>query len=58
MHFSNLIGASHTGNFSVWEYGGMASLGLKELAEYGIIRTLEQELKNQVRVQVSNLVNK
>ena len=27
----------------------MASLGLKELAEFGIIRTLESEIKNHVK---------
>ncbi|CAF0721201.1 unnamed protein product, partial [Brachionus calyciflorus] len=45
-HWSNIIGASHSRNYSVWELGGHASLGLKELAEFGIIRTMEEEIKN------------
>lgn len=47
-HWSNIIGATHSSNYSIWQYGGYASLGLKELAEYGVIRTLEEEIKNHV----------
>ena len=49
LHWSNIIGSSHSSNYTLWEYGGLASLGLKELAEYGVIRTLEQEIKNEVK---------
>ena len=49
LHWSNIIGSSHSSNYTLWEYGGLASLGLKELAEYGIIRTLEEEIKNEVK---------
>ena len=48
IHWSNIVGASHSRNYTVWQYGGYASPGLKELAEFGIIRTLEHELKNHV----------
>jgi hypothetical protein len=48
-HWSNIIGAVHARNFTLWEYGGYSSEGLKELAEFGIIRTLEQEIKNHVK---------
>ncbi len=41
-----MIGAVHSKNYSIWEYGGLSSEGLQELAEFGVIRTLEQEIKN------------
>lgn len=47
-HWSNLIGAVHSRNYSMWDYGGYSTPGLKELAEFGIIRTFEDELKNHV----------
>lgn len=49
LHWSNIIGATHSKNYSVWEIGGYASPGLKELAEFGIIRSLEEEIKNHVK---------
>ena len=52
LHWSNVIGASHSKNYTVWEFGGYASLGLKELAELGIIRTLESEIKNHVKINL------
>ncbi len=48
IHWSNLVGGSHSRNFTMWNIGDYASLGLKELAEFGIIRTYEAELKNYV----------
>lgn len=47
--FSDVIGASHTSEYRFWEYGGYATEGLKQVAENGITRILESELKNQVR---------
>lgn len=46
-HFSDIIGASHTGDFRMWEYGGIASEGVKEVAERGITKRLESELKTE-----------
>ncbi|GFR10803.1 spondin-1 [Trichonephila clavata] len=46
-HFSDIIGASHTGDFRMWEYGGYASEGVKEVAERGITKRLESELKTE-----------
>ncbi|XP_066257165.1 spondin-1 isoform X2 [Euwallacea similis] len=43
--FSDIIGASHTVNYSFWNYGEFASEGLQQLAEYGNTRLLESELK-------------
>lgn len=51
-HFSDIIGASHTGNFSMWDYGGYASEGVKNVAEGGTTKKLESELKaesNKIR---------
>lgn len=48
-HFSDLIGATHTSNFKIYEVGGYASDGLKQLAEWGKTQELEKELKTKVR---------
>uniref|UniRef100_U5EYT8 Spondin-1 n=1 Tax=Corethrella appendiculata TaxID=1370023 RepID=U5EYT8_9DIPT len=45
--FSDVIGASHTVDYRFWEYGSIASDGLKQVAEHGATRMLESELKNQ-----------
>lgn len=46
-HFSDIIGASHSANYRVWDYGGYSSDGLRQVAEWGSTRTLESELKRQ-----------
>ncbi|XP_052120489.1 spondin-1-like [Frankliniella occidentalis] len=43
--FSDVIGASHDVEYRFWEYNGMASEGLKQVAERGTTRALETELK-------------
>ncbi|CAH1113576.1 unnamed protein product [Psylliodes chrysocephalus] len=45
--FSDIIGASHTVNYTFWNYGGVASEGLRQLAELGNTRMLESELKSK-----------
>ncbi|XP_071452758.1 spondin-1 isoform X2 [Hetaerina americana] len=45
--FSDVIGASHTVEYRFWEYGGLASDGLRNVAEKGSTRKLESELKAQ-----------
>ncbi|XP_075211469.1 spondin-1-like isoform X2 [Lycorma delicatula] len=45
--FSDVIGASHTTNYSFWEYGGYASEGLRQVATTGATRLLESELKDE-----------
>ncbi|KAL1505585.1 hypothetical protein ABEB36_005116 [Hypothenemus hampei] len=45
--FSDIIGASHTVNYSFWNYGDFASEGLQQLAEFGNTRLLESELKDK-----------
>ncbi|KAE8749985.1 hypothetical protein FOCC_FOCC003109, partial [Frankliniella occidentalis] len=42
---SDVIGASHDVEYRFWEYNGMASEGLKQVAERGTTRALETELK-------------
>ncbi|XP_039278988.1 spondin-1 isoform X2 [Nilaparvata lugens] len=45
--FSDVIGASHTSNYSFWEYGGLASGGLRQVALNGATKQLEAELKQE-----------
>lgn len=46
--FSDVIGASHTKNYTFWNYGEYASEGLRQVAENGNTRMLESELKAKV----------
>ncbi|XP_054160513.1 spondin-1-like isoform X4 [Oppia nitens] len=51
-HFSDIIGASHSADFRMWEYGGYASEGVRQVAELGVTKKLESELKaesNKIR---------
>ncbi|XP_011346734.1 spondin-1 isoform X2 [Ooceraea biroi] len=45
IRFSDVIGASHTGEYHFWKYNGKASTGLRQVAELGSTRKLESELK-------------
>lgn len=49
-HFSDVIGASHRRNFTLWDEGRIATDGMRQLAEWGSARGLEAELKAQVKV--------
>ncbi|ALC41844.1 CG30203, partial [Drosophila busckii] len=44
-----VIGASHKYSFRYWAYGALGSQGMRELAEHGATRTLEQEIKNNTQ---------
>lgn len=44
-HFSDIIGASHSPEFKMWDYNGYASEGLQQVAELGLTKKLEAELK-------------
>lgn len=46
-HFSDVIGASHERNFSFWGEGQIASEGFRSLAEWGSVRLMESELREQ-----------
>jgi len=43
-HFSGLIGASHNQNVTFWEIGGLASPGIKNMAETGSKDPLTKEI--------------
>lgn len=43
--FSDIIGASHSNEFRMWQQNSFATEGVKELAETGSTRKLEAELK-------------
>ncbi|XP_020284534.1 spondin-1 isoform X2 [Pseudomyrmex gracilis] len=47
IRFSDVIGASHTGEYRFWQNNEMASIGLRQVAELGATRKLESELKDQ-----------
>lgn len=44
-HFSDVIGASHDGNFSFWGENHISTDGFRSLAEWGSVRALEFELR-------------
>lgn len=51
--FGELLGASHTLEYRFWQYGGLASAGLKELAEHGSTKALEREIKETASVSIN-----
>ncbi|GFN93599.1 spondin-1-like [Plakobranchus ocellatus] len=46
LHWSSLVGASHSNDFRIWDYGQFASKAVKEVCEYGSSRSLENQLKS------------
>lgn len=49
-HWSAIIGSSHSKNYILWEYGGYASEGVKQVAELGSPVKMEEEIRQQVGV--------
>ncbi|XP_014674793.1 PREDICTED: spondin-1-like [Priapulus caudatus] len=47
IHWSNIIGATHSSHYTMWEIGGYASDGAKQIAEFGVTSDLEAELKSE-----------
>jgi len=45
LHWSNVVGASHSKDYKIWEYGNYASKGIKQVCEYGISNVLEDEMR-------------
>lgn len=45
--WSRLIGSSHSKDYIVWQYGGMASPGVTSVSEWGAVERLEKEMKDQ-----------
>lgn len=49
-HWSALIGSSHSKNYVLWEYGGISSEGVKQVAELGSPVKMEEEIRQKVRL--------
>lgn len=47
-HFSDIVGASHTSDFRLWEQGNYASEGVRQVAEWGATKKLESELNAEI----------
>ncbi|ROJ25260.1 Spondin-1 [Anabarilius grahami] len=47
-HWSALIGASHSKSYILWEYGGYASEGVKQIAELGSPVKMEEEIRQKL----------
>jgi len=57
LHFSDVIGASHSTDYRVWEADGLASKGISQVAKWGSPRVLESELKaksSQIRTIIKS----
>ncbi|XP_051919426.1 spondin-1a isoform X1 [Hippocampus zosterae] len=46
-HWSAIIGASHSKNYVLWEYGGLASDGVRQVAELGSPVKMEEEIRQK-----------
>lgn len=46
-HWSAVIGASHSRSYVLWEYGGYASEGVRQVAEFGSPVKMEQEIRQK-----------
>ncbi|VDK20990.1 unnamed protein product [Anisakis simplex] len=44
-HFTDMLGASHSPNYTMWKFGMIATDGMKEIAEWGNTYKGEQEMK-------------
>uniref|UniRef100_A0A0R3S2S9 Spondin-1 n=1 Tax=Elaeophora elaphi TaxID=1147741 RepID=A0A0R3S2S9_9BILA len=44
-HFTDMLGASHSSNYTMWKFGTIATDGMKEIAEWGNTYKGEQEMK-------------
>ncbi|MGH0143248.1 UNVERIFIED_CONTAM: hypothetical protein FKN15_040278 [Acipenser sinensis] len=46
-HWSAIIGASHSKDYVLWEYGDYASEGVKQVAEFGSPVKMEEEIRQK-----------
>uniref|UniRef100_A0A8C2ZGT8 Spondin-1 n=1 Tax=Cyclopterus lumpus TaxID=8103 RepID=A0A8C2ZGT8_CYCLU len=46
-HWSALIGASHSRGYVLWEYGGYASEGVRQVAEFGSPIKMEEQIRQK-----------
>lgn len=44
-HWSNVVGASHSSEYVMWEYGELSSAAIQKVAEWGWPTDLEEEIK-------------
>lgn len=47
-HFTDMLGGSHSKQYSMWRFGDVATDGLKEIAEWGNTYKAESEMKANV----------
>ncbi|MEQ2197770.1 Spondin-1, partial [Xenoophorus captivus] len=55
-HWSAIIGASHSKNYVLWEFSGLASEGVKQVAELGSPVKMEEEIRQKVRFFHSDIL--
>ena len=48
LHWSNIVGASHSKKYMIWQYGDYSSRSVKEVCEFGYTRTMEEEMRTHV----------
>ena len=48
LHWSNVVGSTHSNDFRLWQYDHYASRAVKEVCEFGSSRSLENEMKDNV----------
>lgn len=46
-----MIGASHSKSYMLWEYGGFASEGVRQVAEFGSPIRMEEEIQQKVGLE-------
>lgn len=46
LHWSNIVGASHSNSYRIWDYGEYASRAVKYVCEFGSSNILETEMKS------------
>ena len=55
-HFSGLIGATHSSSLVIWEAGGLASTGIKNMAELGSKAALQNEVNDFINAGTARSV--
>ncbi|XP_076466867.1 spondin-1-like isoform X2 [Babylonia areolata] len=45
LHWSNVVGSTHSTDYRIWQYDHYASRAVKEVCEFGSSRSLENEMK-------------
>jgi len=48
LHWSNIVGASHSRQYIIWQYGDYASRGVREVCELGYPRSVQDEIQQHV----------